>query len=260
MRGIARSAALACIALFLLLSLRANAQALDDTSKERIGALIAAFKTGDKQVIAEYIAYPLWRMAPIPSIKNRQQFIARYDEVFDETIIGKIIASNIENDWSVVGSHGIMFARGEMWIDFSGKIIGVNLLTEAEKRVRAQLIADQRSKLHESVREFSEPLEEWITRKYHIRIDDMGDHDYRYAAWSLNKAVGDKPDIELFHGQITYQGNGGDCTYTFSNGKYKYVCSVYVMRQESEPPGELEVYKQGKRILDDFVVKDLLAQ
>lgn len=214
-------------------------------------------KSNDRSAIADHITYPLKRESPIPSVKNKQQMLKRFDEIFDEALLKNIINSDIEKDWDDVGWRGIMLASGGLWLDYDGKLIAVNYQSEAEKNIKNKLIKEQKNALHPSLKNYVAPVLEWETSKFRIRIDDLGNQTFRYAAWPLDKKSNEKPDLVLLNGKVTFEGSGGNHFYTFSKGKYQYQCDLYVIGESSMPPGSLSVYKEGKLILNDEVIKVL---
>jgi len=200
------------------------------------------------------ISYPLKRQYPIPDIKNEAEFINRFDEVFNDELVAAITASNINTDWDSVGWRGIMLNNGVMWVDTGGKIIGINSGTSKEQALAKSLIEDDKQSLHSSVNNFEKPVLDWKTANYHIRVDDLGDHNYRYASWGINKKSSDKPDVVLLNGDIKFSGSGGNHSYTFKNGRYSYVLQVTIIGCETSPPGWLDVYKDDEKLLSEDVI------
>lgn len=98
---------------------------------------------------------------------------------------------------------------------------------------------------------------EWETKKFRIRIDDLGKQKFRYVSWEINKKSSEKPDLILFDGEVAFDGSGGNHYYTYSKGIYQYKCFVNIIGSNDMPAGELEVYKKDKLILRDPVVKVL---
>lgn len=219
--------------------------------------MIATFKSGNSARISNLISYPLRRAYPIPPIGSREELIARFSEVFDDRLIQMIIDSDIERDWSAVGSEGIMLLDGTLWLDYNGKIIAVNYESETENAIEARLNVQQKAALHESLKDFEKPVLEWKTKKFHIRIDDLGDHHYRYASWSVDKLPGQKPDLVLLNGELRFDGSGGNHAYIFTSGPYRYQCSVIVLGANDSPPGTLEVFKMDRLLLTQPVIEVL---
>ncbi|TMP72099.1 hypothetical protein CWB76_03900 [Pseudoalteromonas sp. S1609] len=241
---------LLCLPLFFA----SNIHALEQKYHESVLPVIAAFKTQDRAAIAALIRYPLKRLYPIPDIKNEAEFINRFDEVFDDEFVTIIGSSNINTDWDKVGWRGIMLYNGVMWVDTDGKVIAVNTQNTTEQAHAEKLIAQNKQSLHSSIKTFQKPILDWDTAKYRVRIDDLGDGNFRYASWSIDKSPSYKPDIVLINGDITFEGSGGNHHYTFKNGRYSYILHVTIIGSDTSPPGWLEVYKDEKLLLSDAVI------
>ena len=239
-----------CISLFFI----SNAFALEQQYHKNISPIITAFKADDRAAITALIRYPLQRRNPLPAIKNEAELIERFDEVFDDKLAAVIASSNIDTDWDKVGWRGIMLNNGVMWVDTDGKVIAVNTQNTTEQAHAEKLIAQNKQSLHSSIKTFQKPILDWDTAKYRVRIDDLGDGNFRYASWSIDKSPSDKPDIVLINGDITFEGSGGNHHYTFKNGRYSYVLQVTVIGCDTSPPGWLEVYKDEKLLLSDAVL------
>ncbi|MDR1011374.1 MAG: hypothetical protein LBM04_09675 [Opitutaceae bacterium] len=199
--------------------------------------------------IAEKTSYPLRREYPLPDIKNKREFMARYGEIFDDAFRKKIVISDPAKDWDEVGWRGIMFSNGEMWFDTDGALRVINYQSKTERQKRAELIEAEKRGLHESVRVFAEPVLLLHTAKYRIRIDDAGGHAWRYAVWPLYKRMDEKPDLILHNGTLEFEGSGGNRSYKFKNGRFIYECYEYYIGSDETPPAELTVYENEKEIL-----------
>lgn len=231
--------------------------ALTDNDSSDISAIINAFKSQDINIIATLISYPLKRETPIPPINNKAEFIERFDEIFDNELIDLIANSNSDEDWSQVGWRGIMLLSGIVWLDDNGKIKSINYQTSKEKLIKNNLIVQQKQTLHSSVSVFKEPILEWKTKKFHIRIDDLGDDNYRYTSWGINRQTNEKPDLVLFKGEMVFEGSGGNHHYSFTNGQYVYRCYINVIGNSHSAPGTLNVFKGERRLLSDDVTEVL---
>ena len=190
-----------CLSLFFT----SNTFALEQKYHESVLPVITAFKMHDKTAIAAHIRYPLKRQYPLPDIKNEAEFINRFDEVFDDELTAVIASSNIDTDWDSVGWRGIMLNNGVMWVDTDGKIIAVNTQNAKEQALAKSLIEQGKQSLHASINTFEKPVLDWKTANYHIRVDDLGDHNFRYAVWGIDKKPSDKPDMVLLNGDITFE-------------------------------------------------------
>lgn len=242
------------ILLCLSLLFASHTFALEQQYHQNISPIIAAFKADDKAVVAALVSYPLKRSYPVPAINNEAELVERFDDVFDETLIKQIADSDIDTDWDKVGWRGIMLNSGLVWVDTDGKIIGVNYQTAKEQLLVKNLIAADKQALHPSLNNFDKPVLKWQTTKYRMRIDDLGDNNYRYASWHIDKKTSDKPDSVLFNGEMNFEGSGGNHSYTFKNGRYRYVLQVSVIGCENSPPGRLEVYKDDELLLSEDVI------
>ncbi|MCU7976513.1 hypothetical protein L5M43_14820 [Shewanella sp. SW36] len=253
--NIAFSAAL----IFSVMGLSINANAADEAMPQEyiplVQGLIVAAKANDLEALAKRVAYPLKREYPIPAIQNTQEMIARFDQVFDPKLLEQIAHSKIEADWQTMGWRGIMLGSGVVWLDFDGKIIAINYQTPVEAKLKAELIAKQQTALHPSVSEFVSPALSWETAKFTIRVDDMGNSQYRYAAWAKGKALSEKPDLVLNKGKLVFDGSGGNHSYQFRSGPYQYHCYVTVLGGSDSPLGELVVFKNDQEILTQAVIK-----
>ena len=217
------------ILLCLSLLFTSSTFALEQKYHEFVLPVIAAFESDDKPAIATLIRYPLKRRYPIPDIKNEAEFINRFDEVFNDELIAVIASSNINTDWDKVGWRGIMLNNGVMWVDTEGKIIAVNTQNTKEQALAKSLIEQGKQSLHANINTFEKPVLDWKTAKYHIRVDDLGEHNFRYAVWGINKKLSDKSSMALLNGDITFEGSGGNYHYTFKNCRYSYVLQVAII-------------------------------
>lgn len=243
--------------LFISLLLWSGAStAIEKDKNELVSSLIELFKSNDRKAIAQIVRFPLVRKKPLPPIKNQLEFIERYDEVFDSSLIEKIVSSNPMSDWSKVGLRGIMFKNGTIWLDIAGTILSVNYESEIGKAKILKLINDQKNKLHSSLSQFEKPILEWQTDSFHIRIDDLGEHNYRYASWSIDKSINKKPNLILTNGEIVFDGSGGNHYYLFKNGQYVYRCYVSVIGNSESPLGTIEVFKADTLLLKENVKRN----
>jgi hypothetical protein len=235
--------------LFIILGSQIGYSQVKNEHQSVVNNFIDLVKTNNKTAVANLITYPFNREYPIPSVKNKQEFIKRYEEIFDDTLKNMIIRSKSSTNWSEVGWRGIMINRGDLWIDYDGRLIAINYQSEFEKELRNKLIESERNHLHPSVRNYKSPICILETAKFRIRIDDLGNSNYRYSSWLISKPMSDKPDLILANGVWIPEGSGGNHRYEFKNGEYKYECSIIVMGEEGSPPASLTVYKGDQEIL-----------
>jgi len=238
---------------FLFFSITYLAYSQEETLNKKYRPVVIAFinavKSGNVEKLSSKIDYPLNRAYPIPPIKNKQEFMTRYHEVFDDNLVKKIINSKIATDWSDVGWRGLMLLRGELWLDTDGKLIAVNHQSKLESKEQARLINADKNSVHPSIGNFEQPVLVFETAQYRIRIDDLGQNNYRYASWPIKSKMSDKPKLILTNGKFKPDGSGGNHSYQFKSGDYLYTCFIIIIGEKDAPPAQLVISKAGKEIL-----------
>lgn len=226
---------------------------LTKAHQETIAEFIGFFKTNDREKIADNVSYPLKREYPLPEIKNKAEFLKRFEEVFDARFVDMITKSDPlkEDDWIAMGYRGIMMGTGSIWLDYDGTLLAVNYQSGYETKKMADLIVLEKKTLHPSISKFFKPVVILKTAKYRIRIDDMGQGQYRYASWKVNSAMNEKPDLVIENGEFFPDGSGGNHHFTFKNGKYIYECGITPLGEDGSPPAYITIYKGGKEILNE---------
>jgi len=238
--------------LSTIISVSASVAWGQDFSKENeavVTKFIECIKTNNKGKIAKLVSYPLNREYPLPSIKDKKDFVKHFDEIFDDSLKQVILKSKPASDWAEVGWRGIMLNDGILWLDMQGQITGINYESKAEKEQRLALIEKERKTIHTSLWQFKEPVCILKTAKYLIRIDELNSGKYRYACWPISKTMLDKPDLILNNGEYEADGSGGNHSYTFKSADYTYECSIIIMGEDGMPPAKLTVYKGEKEVV-----------
>ena len=136
-----------------------------------------------------------------------------------------------------------------LWIDTDGKIITINYQSQIEKNLKNKLIAAGKVKLHPSIAKFKAPEYILETSKFRIRIDDLGNDNYRYASWSIKQKMSEKPDLVITNGKWIPDGSGGNSYFDFKKGDYLYQCYIIVLGTSDSPPASLTITQNGKEIL-----------
>ncbi len=127
---------------------------------------------------------------------------------------------------------------------------GIDTLpVEKTTKIDNATVDDTYNNVHESIRAYKKLENILVTEKFLIRIDRLNDKSYRYASWSKNQKVSEKPDLVLLKGEYLREGTGGNYSYEFSNGNYLYRCSFQPLRESQAPPAVLRVYKDDEEIL-----------
>lgn len=222
---------------------------IEGQKKDRITSLISLFKQQNIHAIAARIHYPLKRENPIPDIKNANDFVHRFNEIFDQTLVDKI--ANAKSDqWKEVGWRGIMLDNGTVWMDGDeGKITAINYQTTAEKNLLEKLIRKQKKYVHPSLEHFKRPVYTIKTAKYLIRIDELSNGMYRYACWKIGNKENTQPDMILNNGKLEFEGSGGNHVITFINKNYSYSIHRNFIGEDETPDITLQVQKDNKNIL-----------
>ena len=251
-------AVLITISIAILLGLFAKMQtiqpqevAYDPYSKTQyiddIKQVINTFKGGSEKKIASLVKYPLSMSYPVPDINNKEEFIERFDEVFDEAILEKIASSSID-DWDTVGWRGIMFDNGMVWLNYDGLIKAVIYQSEKEKQIQKELIEKERATLHISVQEFMEPYHHVYIDNDIVRVDKMLDDSFRLVIWK-DKDTAQQPDIVISNGVIEFQGSGGGASYLFKDKDYTYDFGDPYIGSKADPAiPSLSIYKGDELI------------
>lgn len=226
-----------------------SGQDLKPEYQKFIKTFINNVKNDKKQAVAGMISYPLKREYPIPEIKNKVDFVKRYSEIFDSALKSEIIKSNPATDWSQMGWRGIMLNQGSVWIDEEGRLTAINYLSKFELDLKNKIIASQQSKLHPSIAKFKTPECILETSKFRIRIDDLGNDNYRYASWSIKQSMNEKPDLIITNGKWFQEGTGGNHRFEFKKGQYTYECYIAPWREKGTALAGLTIYQNKKIIL-----------
>ena len=237
------------LVLVLFLCGFVSAQTVKPEYQKCIKSLIDTIKSDKKDAIADMVAYPLKREYPIPDVLDKADFIKRYDEIFDTTLKNEITKSDPAKDWTDMGWRGIMLNKGNVWIDFDGRLTSVNYQSKAEIDLKKKLIAAQKKELDSSIAFFLKPVCVLETEKFRIRIDNLGNENYRYVSWPIERAMSEKPDLIIYRGNFVVEGSGGNHQYEFKKENYTYECAFIVAGEKNEPPAKLTIYQGGKVIL-----------
>lgn len=238
------------IALLVFSVHNAVGQDLKPEYQKFIKTFIENVKNNKKEAVANIIRYPLNRDSPIPAVKNKADFLKRYDQIFDTDLKNEIIKSNPAKDWSQVGWRGIMLNQGSIWIDEDGRLITINHQSKYEEDLKNKLIKSDKTKVHSSIAKFKEPVYILETSKFRIRIDDLGNNSYRYASWSIKQKMTEKPDLIITNGKWIQDGSGGNHHIEFKKGNYVYDCDIIVLGEKDSPPARLIITQSGKEILN----------
>ncbi len=125
-----------------------SAQDLKPEYQKFIKSFIENVKNSKKEAVAAIVVYPLKRDYPIPVIKNKAEFVKRYNEIFDADLINEISKSDPAKDWSQMGWRGIMLNQGTIWITEEGGLFAVNYQSKFEANLSTKIIIATKKALH----------------------------------------------------------------------------------------------------------------
>lgn len=207
---------------------------------------IDAVKTNDASAIAEFVSFPIKLDPPLPTIHDKQEFIANYDLLFDANS-KRMITQSHANDWTQMGDKGIMFLSGLIWLNNDGKLIALNLKTPRQKQLATDIKKADLQTLHPTLKEFKRNLYKFKTSQGLGRIDELNansqtSHKFRFSFWNQGHDFAGPPDTVL-NGSKTFDGNGGNHYYEFKNDEDTYSFYVTLVGSDLAPPYELRVYK-----------------
>ncbi len=236
--------------LFLCLAIGFGfASPLNSSDIKNVDTFIHLVKTGDVNQLKKMVDYPLARRYPIPSVKNQAEFVRRYSQIFDDSLVNMIVNSSPEKNWDEMGWRGIMLDDGIIWLDFGGDLKAVNYMSKFEAEERKRLIQKIKDEIYPSLSNILRPILVMETKKFRVRIDRTTNGNLRYASWNINTPMSQKPELVIDSGRVVYEGSSGNHTYYFKRGNYSYNCSINIIGK-TDTPAFLEVYHNGKQILD----------
>ena len=223
----------------------------DQEVKDGIAKLIRSFQTKDVDSIAECFKFPFHRPYPIPVIYSEEEFVHRFEEVFDEEVSEKIRRSLIEKDWTMMGWRGYMLFDGLVWVQYDGKVDGINYLSAKEKQIREDLIAEDKKTIHTDLQAFEAPVLKWETQSVALRIDYLGD-EFRLGIWKVGESFSGIPERVIEDGTVVFEGSGGNHYYRFQQDDTVYECWVEVIGGESKYRiGTITIQKQGVEVFHE---------
>lgn len=210
-----------------------------------IQQLQIAFANKDIATISKHIEYPLSVGGALADIKSADEFQERYKELLDKQLFLKVALSDLK-DWEHVGSRGIMFDAGTIWL--TDKIIAINYETAHQLQARNLL----KKKLHPSIQTFKENIMLFATPSHIVRVDELSTGENRYSAWKSGKALSEKPDLVLTSSTIQANGSQGGIGYIFNNDNYRYEVGIHYATKTNEQKYSLRVFKHDKSIAQEY--------
>ncbi|WP_196888330.1 hypothetical protein [Aureivirga sp. CE67] len=235
--------------LLLIVTTKFFAQGLEKNQQEMVKTFIDYIENKDVNKLKKIVRYPLRRAKPLSAIKNESEFKRKFKEIFDQDFMNMIVNSDINKDWSQVGSNGIMFKNGALWLGLNGNLIAVNYQSKKGDKKVAKISKKSSRKVHESLKVFKKPILVMETKKFRVRVDQLENGTYRYASWPLDSKMTDKPSLVLKNGRLIPDGSGGNHKYKFTNVDYTYECYINELGTNDSPDAYLMVFRGRKEIL-----------
>ncbi len=230
------------ISIFLCL----YCQNISIEERDLIDRFINNVKQSNKKEVAKLVSYPFIMVKPIPALKNEEEFVKYYDIIFDSTLVN-IITTTLPIDESYIpGAQGIdLFSNYNtpIYIKLVYPYFKIDYISEEVLMLKNKYIELEKSKLHESIKEYQEPILCDSTKSFLIRVDflSVDEQIVRLCLWSKNKSISTKPDIVL-EGYCSYEGSGGFMNCYFKNNNTQY--SVSDMGIFIEEINKEEIYEE----------------
>ena len=175
-------------------------------------------RSKNRERIASHFKFPFDIGYPLPDIKDKNDFIARYELLFDKFIEEEISCSNDWCSW-----HGVTCNSGHLLfgdVDSSGNLIAtfIRLHPKAYYEVLEREIDIQRQSLHPSLHKFRRPIVVARSESCIFRVDEIVPGELRLAIWTQGKTMKDCPDYVNKDGFISQVGSSGCPDWLFVNG------------------------------------------
>jgi hypothetical protein len=103
------------------------------TSAEAAGEFLArlqpAVAADRRDTVAGLIEYPIsaWIGGRSATLRNRREFLAKYDAIFTKSLKATIAAAKVENSWA--NWQGVMFDSGRIWLRPKGPNDSLRIVT-----------------------------------------------------------------------------------------------------------------------------------
>ena len=191
---------------------------------KKFQTVIEFIKENNAIELSKFVEYPIERGYPIPTIKNKSEFISYYPTLFDKEFIDKLKKFSEQSIFSKNESYGLVGENftGEIWINENGYITTINYSSLQEKNLKTELTKKEKASIHSSIRQWNENILIAKSDKLLIRIDQT-DKGLRYACWSKGHPMSEAPDLILLNGTEERQGTMGGWIWIFKNKEWEYV-------------------------------------
>lgn len=178
-------------------------------------------RSKDREKIASYFRFPFDLGYPLPEIKDKDDFLAKYELIFDNVIEEEILYSN---RWCRIPEMYVRHVKHKRLL--SGEIDNNNLIITsfdfhpaAYYKALEEEINIQRQMVHPSLRDYRRPLVVARPESYIFRVDEIQPGEMRLALWKKGKTMKNSPDYVAQNGFLTRAGLWGIPDWMFINGK-----------------------------------------
>ena len=176
-------------------------------------------RSKDRERIASHFKFPFKIGYPLPDIKDKDDFLARYELLFDKFIEDEITCSNNWCSWNGIFCNSGHLLFGD--IDSVGNLIvnSLSLHPKAYYKALENELDIQRQDLHPSLHKYRRPIVVARSKFYIFRIDEILPGELRLAIWRKGKTMKARPDYVNKHGFISQIGFSGRPDWMFVNEK-----------------------------------------
>lgn len=176
-------------------------------------------RSKDRERIASHFKFPFKIGYPLPDIKDKDDFLARYKLLFDKFVEEEITCSNNWCSWPGITRHSGHILSWN--VDSSDNLIvnSLSLHPKAYYKALENELDIQRQDLHPSLHKYRRPIVVARSKFYIFRIDEILPGELRLAIWRKGKTMKARPDYVNKHGFISQIGFSGRPDWMFVNEK-----------------------------------------
>lgn len=187
---------------------------ISQEAAEKILSLIDAAGTRDIDAISKYIDFSISVAQGVPSIDNREEFMLRHEEIFDDYLLSSIAGSRA-SDWSPVGYRGIMFGNGDLWLSHEGLVYVANYKTRKAMQLHKEAVSRIDKDYYHKLSDHNSIELIWDTDNGIYRVDSMGQDSYRLSWWASSSNTSESPDLLIENRVLTIEGSANIESYSF---------------------------------------------
>lgn len=194
-----------------------------DSIPQSIKNIVKAVNDNNPSEFAKMVDYPLERPYPLKDIRNKEEMIAYYNTIMDDSLRNVILNSTPE-DWEEYGWRGYSVGDGSyLWVDET--IYAMDYLSEKEKNVLDSLNKIEKNSLPKQIRNGWTPVITLLSKEtgkiYRIdmftSVNAEEGHKYRLSIYEDNKdrnSLLNMPD-RILNGNIEVEGSANVICYSF---------------------------------------------